>query len=276
MALFSTVGFSETLERALGEVADPFLVVDRGGTADLIMGPPGAASSLDLDRLVAFVPACRLDQLGDPCFSDTHGTRFACMAGAMANGIASVELVEAMGRGGMLGIFGAAGLPLEAVERAIDRLEQSLGKKFPFGFNLIHSPQEPDHEAATVDLYLRRGIRLVEASAYLNLTLPLVRYRVTGIHCDSQGKIVAPNRVIGKVSRVEVASKFLAPPPERMLRELLQRGEISPEQASWAARIPLAEDLTAEADSGGHTDNQPAIVLLADHAHPARPLAGSV
>ncbi len=262
MALFSTVGFPETLERALGEVADPFLVVDRGGTADLIIGPPGAASSLDLDRLVAFVPACRLDQLGDPCFSDTHGTRFACMAGAMANGIASVELVEAMGRGGMLGIFGAAGLPLEAVERAIDRLEQSLGKKFPFGFNLIHSPQEPDHEAATVDLYLRRGIRLVEASAYLDLTLPLVRYRVTGIHCDSQGKIVAPNRVIGKVSRVEVASKFLAPPPERMLRELLQRGEISPEQASWAARIPLAEDLTAEADSGGHTDNQPAIVLL--------------
>ena len=73
---------------------------------------------------------------------------------------------------------------------------------------------------------------------------------------------MAPNRIIAKVSRVEVASKFLAPPPERLLRELLQRGEISPEQAGWAARIPLAEDLTAEADSGGHTDNQPAIVLL--------------
>src|SRR5208282_2173901 len=93
-------------------------------------------------------------------------------------------------------------------------------------------------------------VRLVEASAFLDLTLPLVRYRVTGIRRDSQGKIVAPNRIIAKVSRVEVASKFLAPPPERILRELLQRGEISPEQAAWAARIPLAEDLTAEADSG--------------------------
>ena len=102
----------------------------------------------------------------------------------------------------------------------------------------------------------------MEASAFLDLTLPVVRYRVTGIHRDSQGKIVTPNRVIAKVSRVEVARKFLAPPPERLLRELLQRGEISPEQAGWAARIPLAEDVTAEADSGGHTDNRPAIILL--------------
>jgi PfaD family protein len=47
-----------------------------------------------------------------------------------------------------------------------------------------------------------------------------------------------------------------------MLRELMNRGEITGEQAAWASRIPVAEDLTAEADSGGHTDNQPAIVLL--------------
>ena len=73
---------------------------------------------------------------------------------------------------------------------------------------------------------------------------------------------MAPNRIIAKVSRVEVASKFLAPPPEKFLRELVAAGEITPEQAEWAARIPMAEDITAEADSGGHTDNQPAIVLL--------------
>ncbi len=260
--LFGADGFHETLERAVGQVGEPFLVIDRGGVADLVMGPPTAASAVDLARLVAFVPACRLNQLGDSSFREAHGTRFACMAGAMANGIGSVEVVEAMGRQGMLGIFGAAGLPVEAVERAIDRIDRSPGERFPFGLNLIHSPQDPGLEAAIVDLYLRRHIRLVEASAFLDLTLPLVRYRVTGIRRDSQGKIVAPNRIIAKVSRVEVASKFLAPPPERLVRELLQRGEISTEQAGWAARIPLAEDLTAEADSGGHTDNQPAIVLL--------------
>jgi PfaD family protein len=37
---------------------------------------------------------------------------------------------------------------------------------------------------------------------------------------------------------------------------------ISGEQAALAAEIPMADDLTAEADSGGHTDNRPALTLL--------------
>ena len=78
------------------------------------------------------------------------------MSGAMANGISSVEVVEAMGRGGMLGIFGAAGLSVEAVERAIDRIQRGPAARLPYGFNLIHSPHEPAIESAVVDLYLRR------------------------------------------------------------------------------------------------------------------------
>jgi hypothetical protein len=85
----------------------------------------------------------------------------------MANGIGSAEIVEAMGRAGMLGIFGAAGLPIAAVDAAIERLGRSLGPATAYGFNLIHSPNEPDLEAEVVALYLRRGVRLVEASAYL-------------------------------------------------------------------------------------------------------------
>jgi PfaD family protein len=103
---------------------------------------------------------------------------------------------------------------------------------------------------------------LVEASAFLDLTSSLVRYRVAGIHRDVSGRVVAPNRVIAKVSRVEVASKFLAPPPARFLRTLVDSVAITEAQAQWAGQIPMAEDVTAEADSGGHTDNQPAIVLL--------------
>ncbi len=53
----------------------------------------------------------------------------------------------------------------------------------------------------------------------------------------------------------------MAPPPAQILRELVTRGDITPEQAEWAAQIPMADDVTAEADSGGHTDNQPAIRL---------------
>ncbi|MEE8385489.1 MAG: PfaD family polyunsaturated fatty acid/polyketide biosynthesis protein [Dehalococcoidia bacterium] len=211
--------------------------------------------------VVGHAVSLRLDSLGDPDFHAAHGVKLACIAGAMANGIASVELVEAMSRAGMLGIFGAAGLPLRSIEAAIDRLTSSLGSA-PFGFNLIHSPNEPDLEHDVVDLYLRHGVRLVEASAYMRLTLPLIRYRVTDIYRDTDGRVVTPNLVIAKASRVEVATRFFSPPPEAFLQELVASGEITEQQAHLAREIPVAQDLTAEADSGGHTDNRPALGLL--------------
>jgi PfaD family protein len=252
--------FAESLERALGRIHRPFSVLCQAGRSELVEEwSPAITANGDA---VAQIPACRLQDLGAPDFCAAHGLRYACMSGAMANGIGSVDVVQAMGRGGFLGIFGAAGLPIDEVERAIDRIQRGFDHSTPYGMNLIHSPAEPELEAAVVDLYLRRKVRLVEASAFLDLTLPVVRYRVLGIARDASGRVVAPNRVIAKVSRVEVASKFMAPPPARYLRELVARGEISPDQAEWAACVPMADDVTAEADSAGHTDNQPAIVLL--------------
>ena len=72
-----------------------------------------------------------------------------------------------------------------------------------------------------VELLLRKGVGLVEASAYLDLTPAIVRYRVAGLK-GGVGIVVPMNRVIAKISRVEVATKFLSPPPEKMLRELFQ------------------------------------------------------
>lgn len=203
----------------------------------------------------------RPESLGDTSFKADYGLKYAYATGSMANGIASRRIVEEMGRAGMLGFFGAAGLPLAAVEEAVAHLQESL-RGLPHGFNLIHSPNEPELEAALADLYLRRGVRLVEASAYLDLTLPIVRYRLAGIHRGADGRTITPNRVLAKVSRVEVASKFFAPAPEALLRELVGRGDITEEQARLAETVPVAQDLTAEADSGGHTDNRPAITLL--------------
>lgn len=211
--------------------------------------------------IVGHVAPLRLDSLGDPEFRRAHGLKLGCVAGAMANGIASVQLVEAMSHAGMLGIFGSAGLPTRTIEAAIDSLSSSLGSA-PFGFNLIHSPNEPHLEQAVIDLYLRHGVRLVEASAYMRLTLPLIRYRVSGIYRDTDGRVVTPNRVIAKASRVEVATRFFSPPPEGFLQELVASGDITEKQARLAREIPVAQDLTAEADSGGHTDNRPALGLL--------------
>lgn len=237
---------------------DDQLAIGPGGTITIgkkITPKPGVYP------LYAYAPPLPPENLGDPQFKKTYNLRFAYIAGAMANGITSVEMVEKAGRAGMVGFFGAAGLSLDQIEAAIHRLQKTL-KGIPFGFNLINSPNDPELEAAVVQLYLKCGITLVSSSAYLDLTLPLVYYRVKGIHRDKSGNIVCPNKVIAKVSRVEVARKYFSPPPEKLLAQLVVRKMITGEEADLAKSIPVAEDLTAEADSGGHTDNRPAITLL--------------
>ncbi len=251
------------LADALARVREPLYLLDQGGA--LAVAHEGSVE-LDADAggdlpLRGFATACDPERLGASSFARDHGLRYCYVAGAMANGISSADMVEAMGRAGMLGFFGAAGLAAREVEAAIDRNSTRLGS-LPYGFNLIHSPYEPALEEAVANLYLRRGVRLVSASAYLDYTLPLVRYRVAGIRTDAAGRVEAPNRVVAKVSRVEVAEKFLAPPPRAMLAELVAREEISEAQARMAETIPLAQDLTVEADSGGHTDNRPALALV--------------
>jgi len=206
-------------------------------------------------------PAVPPEALGDRAFLNAHGLKYAYASGSMANGIGSCDIAEAMGRAGMLGFFGAAGLSAGRVDQAITRLQTSLGD-LPHGFNLIHSPNEPRLESEVAELYLRRAVRLVEASAYLDLTPPIVRYRLAGIHEGPDGAPVCPNRVVAKVSRVEVATRFLSPAPERFVAELVREGHLTPRQADLAKRVPVAEDVTGEADSGGHTDNRPAITLI--------------
>ncbi|MBU2574824.1 MAG: PfaD family polyunsaturated fatty acid/polyketide biosynthesis protein [Elusimicrobia bacterium] len=243
--------YSAETAAQLRDIGRPLAAADRGG--GLVLAP-GISSS------AALIPACPAEHLGDPGFRRTHNLKYAYVGGSMANGISSTQLVEALGRAGMLGFYGAAGQPLEEVEKAIDRVQSP--PPFSCGFNLIHSPSEPALETALVDLYLRRGVRLIEASAFIDLTLPLIRFRTSGICRNAAGEIETPNRVIGKISRAEVAARFFSPPEDRFLRELVSRGELTPGQAELASRIPVAEDATAEGDSGGHTDNRPLVNLL--------------
>ncbi len=244
----------------LGDLGSPVAVVAgpalaRGGFATL------GSQSGDGQPLLAYLPPLRPAQLGDVGFLADHGLKYPYMTGAMANGIASAEIVEAMSRAGMLGSFGAAGLSIPRVTSALDRLQANLGDR-PFCINLIHSPNEGGQEAALVELFLQRGVRLIEASAYLDLTPAVVRYRLAGLKRRPDGTIECGNRIIAKVSRVEVATKFLSPAPERIVRELLATQQITQVQAELAQSVPMCDDLTAEADSGGHTDNRPAITLL--------------
>ncbi|MBF8269129.1 MAG: 2-nitropropane dioxygenase [Gammaproteobacteria bacterium] len=211
--------------------------------------------------LVAWLPPAPASQMGDLGFCRDYHLRFPYMTGAMANGIASTRLVTAIAEAGLLGSFGAAGLGVPQVAAAIAELQGRL-PDHSFCINLIHSPNEKDREDQLVDLFIQKGIHMVEASAYMTLTLPALRYRLHGIHHDGQGNIVTPHRIIAKVSRVEVAERWFSPPPDKFLKTLLDNGVITTEQADLAKQIPVAQDLTVEADSGGHTDNRPAITLL--------------
>ena len=209
----------------------------------------------------AFIlPVVAPDRLGSGGFRAAHNVRYAYAAGAMAGGIASAELVLALGNAGMLGYFGSGGLSVEAVEAALIRIGAE-GKGRPFGFNLLHNPAEPAVESRTVDLYIEHGVRDVDASAFMGLTPSVVRYRLHGIH-EANGEIVVPNRVSAKVSRPEVAEPFMRPAPEKLLAELVAAGTITAAQARLAKNVPIAEDITAEADSGGHTDRRPLPVLI--------------
>ena len=250
--------FQSDLEKTIARVTAPALVTE---TSEGFKISEDAEVSLPLAANQAYLPALTPQTLGDEGFKKRHGLTYPYVAGAMANGISSADLVKTMAENGMVGFFGAGGLSLDRIEAAIIDLKESLGDK-PFGFNLIHNLVEPGLEMATVELYLKYGITLISAAAFMRMTPALVYYRVKGIHRDGDGRIVTPNLVIAKVSRVEIARQFFAPPPVKLINQLLESGVITDEEAELSQEIPMAQDLTAEADSGGHTDNRPALALL--------------
>ncbi|MBE9231046.1 PfaD family polyunsaturated fatty acid/polyketide biosynthesis protein [Cuspidothrix issatschenkoi LEGE 03284] len=231
-----------------------------GVTNDGYLAPGDNGSSGQTELLIS-LPPLRLQQLGDSSFLTAYGVKYAYMTGAMAGGIASEAMVIALGREKILSSFGAGGLLPERLETAINTIQQALPNG-PYAFNLIHSPNEPAIERRAVDLYLKYGVRIVEASAFLDLTPNIVYYRVAGLRLNAANQIDIRNKVIAKISRREVATKFLQPAPARILKELLEQRLITELQANLASQVPMADDITVEADSGGHTDNRPLVCLL--------------
>jgi len=257
----------QAIKQAISRINRPVYLVNMNGqiavsdTGSVFIGDKEPPSDCLSYPLYAYIQPLLPQFMGDPAFKAAHGLKYAYVAGAMANGITSVKMVEEMGKAGMIGFFGSAGLLPQDVEAAIDSLSSRMGG-LAFGFNLIHSPNDPELENTIAALYLKRGVNRVCASAYLDLTLPLAYFRVKGIYRDNDGKIIIPNKIIGKISRREVARKFLSPPPEKFLAQLLSQKMITEQEAELARLVPMADAISAEADSGGHTDNRPAIALL--------------
>ena len=82
----------------------------------------------------------------------------------------------------------------------------------------------------------------------------VVRFRLAGLYEAPDGQVRSRHFVMAKVSRPEVAQRFLAPAPVKLVQALVDQGYVTADQARLANRLPVASDLTVEADSAGHTD----------------------
>ncbi|MGW5564345.1 ACP S-malonyltransferase [Streptomyces tendae] len=236
---------------AAGVEPSPYGARAAGGTARPGSGPAAAGPA-------GVAP----ERLGSAAFRADYGVRYAYLAGSMYKGIASTDLVARMARAGLLGYFGTGGLRTERIEAAIATLRAELGPDGGFGMNLLHALHDPPLEEATVRLFLRHRVRFVEASGFTQPTRALVLYRLSGAHRDGTGRAVAPNRLLAKVSRPEVATAFMEPPPQTLVRGLLAEGLLTAAEAEAGRALPLAGEVCAEADSAGHTDAAVAYTLM--------------
>jgi trans-AT polyketide synthase/acyltransferase/oxidoreductase domain-containing protein len=189
----------------------------------------------------------------------------------MYKGISSKELVVAMGRRGLMAYLGTGGLDLAEVESAIRWIQSELSAGQPYGMNLLCNLDRPELEEHTVDMFLRHGIRNVEAAAFVRITPSLVRWRLTGLQREPDGRIRRSHRTLAKVSRPEVATAFLQPAPPAIVTDLVAAGRLSATEAELGSLIPMADEICVEADSGGHTDQgvayalMPVMLALRDH-----------
>ena len=247
------------IKHLLHDSASPVYIVKKNG--ELGACQECSKNGTDKGNIVGFAQAFGMKNLGDPEFRADYGAKYNYYAGAMANGIASEEMVIALGKAGFLASFGAGGLVPSRIEEAIQKIQKELPNG-PYAFNFIHSPFEPALEKAAVDLYLKYGVRCVEAAAFITLTPHIVYYRVAGLKRGEKNEILIENKIIAKISRNEVAIKFMEPAPDSILQALFNDGLITQDQVEMAKQVPMADDITAEADSGGHTDNRPLVSLL--------------
>ncbi len=248
---------NDAMQKALLQFDQALCAVSEDGKIGLSSAPLKGKPT----NLVGWLPPLDYAQFGDPAFCQTYGIKAAYYAGGMANAIASEEMVITLGKVGLMGSFGSGGLGIERLQQAIDTIQSALPNG-PYMFNLLHNPFEPEMEQATIETFLKKKVRAVEAAAYVRLTPSVVQYRAAGLSRAADGSIQIDNHIMAKISRKEIALLFLQPAPEKILNDLAASGKISAEQAKLARQITMADDITVEGDSGGHTDNQPLVSLV--------------
>ncbi|MBB4302683.1 trans-AT polyketide synthase/acyltransferase/oxidoreductase domain-containing protein [Rhodobium orientis] len=263
-----------------GPVADAGAAPCPERSADAVLSEV-ASPQVSTDSRPCHTPRFSVERLGSRAFCDAFGIRHPYASGAMYRGIASTDIVIRMANAGLLGFFGAAGLSTAEVRNAIRRIRSGIPDAAPFGVNFIARVNRPHLEDELTDLLLEEGVTIVEASAFMEVTPALVRYRAKGLTREA-GRTRARNRVVAKVSRPDVAAQFLAPAPDDVVKKLRASEAITGDEAELLAHLPMADAICVESDSGGHTDQGmpfaliPPILKLRDDAQMRFPDAGPI
>lgn len=201
------------------------------------------------------------EDLGSEGFCKEYGTKYACYAGAMAGGISSVAMVVVLGKHGYMGSYGSGGQSISLIETAINKIQNELPNG-PYLINILANPEGVQEEFELIQMLIRKGATAVEASAFIKPSLALIYYRYKGAEIDTFKTIKMKNRIIAKTSREEVVNSFLSVPDPAMIAQLVAEGWLNDQEAECAKTVPLADDITIEADSGGHTDNRPLVSMF--------------
>ena len=88
----------------------------------------------------------------------------------------------------MMGYLGTGGLQLSEIEEGISNIQHELNAGESYGINLLHNPNNPEMEERTVDLFLKKGVKNIEAAAFLNMTPALVKFRAKGLKAQFTGR----------------------------------------------------------------------------------------
>lgn len=199
--------------------------------------------------------------LGNPGLKKLYNLKYAYMVGGMYRGVTSKEMVVSLGKNGMIGFLGTGGVKLDDIGKQIDYIQNNLAYNEAYGVNLVYAIGKEEREKALFDMLLKKNVRNVELAAYMSVSKAVLYYKAKGMK-KKDGKICSENVIMAKLSRPEVAEEFCSPASEEALSELFEADLITRDQMEMMSKVPVADVICVESDSGGHTDQAVAIVAF--------------
>ncbi|MEN8907794.1 MAG: hypothetical protein ABF289_17730 [Clostridiales bacterium] len=214
------------------------------------------SEELETTKLICsgIIPKLLPEDLGSSRFLHRFGLKYAYVAGAMYNAISSKEMIIELAKNGYLGIYGTKDVEFDQIENDIVKIKSIIPERI-FGCNIVHNVIEEQFEMKLIKMLLKYKINILEVSSFVNITLPLAYYRIVGIKERIEGGFVIGNKIMVKVSRVEIAKNFLKPAPEKIIRELINMSLINERQAKIAKEIPMADAITLEDNENNITQS---------------------